>query len=227
MCRLRYSSLLDAAHILPDGHPRGAPVVPNGLSLCRIHHAAYDQNLLGVRPDLVVEVRFGRESADRRTDAGAWAPRDGRCSPSSVLGRAQRSQTVSGSKSVTRSSSPPGRPPVLPAARRPSQTRHPAPDVRHRAPAEGLRAPGGVGHESETAEAEGSSEGDDLTEPAGSAEAANSAETTGKGKAVTGDSGAEPESSGDTGGSANGDGRTGSDVDRPRSRAGGGATVPL
>lgn len=57
ICRLRYSSLLDAAHILPDGHPRGAPIVPNGLSLCKIHHAAYDANLLGVRPDLVVEVR--------------------------------------------------------------------------------------------------------------------------------------------------------------------------
>lgn len=57
MCRLRYSSLLDAAHILPDGHPRGGPVVANGLSLCKMHHAAYDANLLGVRPDLVVEVR--------------------------------------------------------------------------------------------------------------------------------------------------------------------------
>jgi len=57
MCRLRYASLLDAAHILPDGHPRGVPIVPNGLSLCKIHHAAYDENLLGVRPDLVVEVR--------------------------------------------------------------------------------------------------------------------------------------------------------------------------
>ena len=57
MCRLRHPELLDAAHILPDGHPRGLPVVPNGLSLCKIHHAAYDQNLLGVRPDLVVEVR--------------------------------------------------------------------------------------------------------------------------------------------------------------------------
>jgi putative restriction endonuclease len=57
MCRLRYPSLLDAAHILPDGHPRGDPVVQNGLSLCKIHHAAYDQNLLGVRPDLVVQVR--------------------------------------------------------------------------------------------------------------------------------------------------------------------------
>jgi putative restriction endonuclease len=57
MCRLRYRPLLDAAHILPDGHPRGSPVVPNGLALCKIHHAAYDANYLGVRPDLVVEVR--------------------------------------------------------------------------------------------------------------------------------------------------------------------------
>lgn len=57
MCRLRYRPLLDAAHILPDGHPRGKPVVPNGLSLCKIHHAAFDENYLGVRPDYVVEVR--------------------------------------------------------------------------------------------------------------------------------------------------------------------------
>lgn len=57
MCRLRYRPLLDAAHILPDGHPRGNPVVPNGLALCKIHHAAYDANYLGVRPDYVVEVR--------------------------------------------------------------------------------------------------------------------------------------------------------------------------
>lgn len=57
ICQLRYVSLLDAAHILPDGHPRGKPVVPNGLALCKIHHAAYDDNLLSVRPDLIVEVR--------------------------------------------------------------------------------------------------------------------------------------------------------------------------
>ena len=57
ICRLRYDGLLDAAHILPDGHPRGTPEVVNGLSLCKIHHAAYDQNLLGVRPDLKVVVR--------------------------------------------------------------------------------------------------------------------------------------------------------------------------
>ncbi|MEU5562135.1 HNH endonuclease [Micromonospora musae] len=57
ICQLRHRSLLDAAHIIPDGLPNGEPVVPNGLSLCKIHHAAYDQNILGIRPDHVVEVR--------------------------------------------------------------------------------------------------------------------------------------------------------------------------
>jgi putative restriction endonuclease len=57
MCRLRHAELLDAAHILPDRHERGHAVVPNGLALCKIHHAAFDSNLLGIRPDLVVEVR--------------------------------------------------------------------------------------------------------------------------------------------------------------------------
>lgn len=58
VCRLKYVALLDAAHILRDGHPRGDAVVENGLSLCKIHHAAFDENLIGVRPDkLVVEVR--------------------------------------------------------------------------------------------------------------------------------------------------------------------------
>jgi len=57
LCRLRHEELLDAAHILPDKHPRGAPVVSNGLALCKLHHAAFDANLLGVRPDYVVQVR--------------------------------------------------------------------------------------------------------------------------------------------------------------------------
>lgn len=57
ICRLRHSDLLDAAHIVPDGQPGGEPVVPNGLSLCKLHHAAFDRNLIGVRPDLVVAVQ--------------------------------------------------------------------------------------------------------------------------------------------------------------------------
>lgn len=56
ICRLRHPELLDAAHIISDQLPGGDPVVPNGLSLCKIHHAAFDRNLLGVRPNLVVEV---------------------------------------------------------------------------------------------------------------------------------------------------------------------------
>lgn len=57
ICRLRHAELLDAAHILPDNHTKGNPVVPNGLALCKIHHAAYDRNIVGIRPDLVVEIQ--------------------------------------------------------------------------------------------------------------------------------------------------------------------------
>ncbi len=56
VCALGHRELLDAAHIIPDSEPRGLPIVPNGLALCKIHHAAYDQNILGIRPDYVVEI---------------------------------------------------------------------------------------------------------------------------------------------------------------------------
>lgn len=56
-CRLRHSQLLDAAHIIPDGEELGGPIVMNGLSLCKIHHAAYDSNIVGVTPDFIIEVR--------------------------------------------------------------------------------------------------------------------------------------------------------------------------
>jgi len=55
ICRLRHPELLDAAHIIGDSED-GEPVVPNGLSMCKIHHAAYDRNLLGVSPDFIVEI---------------------------------------------------------------------------------------------------------------------------------------------------------------------------
>ena len=56
ICRLKHVDLLDAAHILSDADG-GQPVVTNGLAMCKIHHAAYDRGILGIRPDLVVEVR--------------------------------------------------------------------------------------------------------------------------------------------------------------------------
>lgn len=57
LCRLRHEELLDAAHIIPDAEPGGDPIVPNGLALCKLHHAAFDGHFLTVRPDYVVEVR--------------------------------------------------------------------------------------------------------------------------------------------------------------------------
>lgn len=57
MCRLHHPDLLDAAHILPDAHPGGEPLTSNGLALCKLHHAAFDRNIVGVRPDGVIEIR--------------------------------------------------------------------------------------------------------------------------------------------------------------------------
>ena len=56
-CRLRHLQLLDAAHIIPDREEGGEPVVPNGLSLCKIHHAAFDSNIVGLSPDYKIIVR--------------------------------------------------------------------------------------------------------------------------------------------------------------------------
>ena len=56
VCRLQHVDLLDAAHILGDAES-GQPVVTNGLAMCKIHHAAYDRQILGVRPDYTVAVR--------------------------------------------------------------------------------------------------------------------------------------------------------------------------
>lgn len=56
VCRIGHRELLDAAHIIADSDPRGLPIVRNGLALCKIHHAAYDRNILGIRPDYVIEI---------------------------------------------------------------------------------------------------------------------------------------------------------------------------
>ena len=56
-CRLRHDELLDAAHLIPDADPLGDPLVKNGMSLCTLHHAAFDKYFIGIRPDYVLEVR--------------------------------------------------------------------------------------------------------------------------------------------------------------------------
>ncbi len=57
ICRLQHRELLDAAHIIPDNEEEGDPIIANGLSLCKIHHAAFDSNFIGITPDYIIKVR--------------------------------------------------------------------------------------------------------------------------------------------------------------------------
>ncbi len=56
-CSLKHAELLDAAHIIPDKDEEGVPSVNNGLALCKIHHAAFDQHIIGVTSDYQIKVR--------------------------------------------------------------------------------------------------------------------------------------------------------------------------
>ncbi|MBK9358459.1 MAG: HNH endonuclease [Bacteroidales bacterium] len=57
MCNLKHRELLDAAHIIADKDDMGEPIIKNGLALCKIHHAAFDQNILGIDPDYKIKIR--------------------------------------------------------------------------------------------------------------------------------------------------------------------------
>jgi putative restriction endonuclease len=72
VCHLKRPELLDAAHIIGDGQPLGQPVVPNGLAMCKIHHAAFDASILGVRPDLTLHIR-----QDVLDEVDGWMLREG------------------------------------------------------------------------------------------------------------------------------------------------------
>jgi putative restriction endonuclease len=55
--RLPEPLLLDAAHIVADKDELlGQPVIPNGLPLSKIHHAAFDAHLIGIDPDYRLHV---------------------------------------------------------------------------------------------------------------------------------------------------------------------------
>jgi putative restriction endonuclease len=50
--RLPEPRFLDAAHSVVDAdEPLGQPIVSNELPLSKIHHAAFDANLVGIDPD--------------------------------------------------------------------------------------------------------------------------------------------------------------------------------
>lgn len=56
VCGLPFVELLDAAHIKPDSQG-GTAAVPNGLALCKIHHGAFDTNIIGISPNYEIRVR--------------------------------------------------------------------------------------------------------------------------------------------------------------------------
>jgi putative restriction endonuclease len=56
--------LLEAAHIVPDARD-GEASVRNGIAMSRLHHAAYERNLLGIDPDGKIHLsRMVREARD-------------------------------------------------------------------------------------------------------------------------------------------------------------------
>ena len=57
VCNLQMGALLEGAHITPDSDPNSSTKVNNGISLCTIHHSAYDAALLGIDTDFSIHVR--------------------------------------------------------------------------------------------------------------------------------------------------------------------------
>jgi putative restriction endonuclease len=88
VCSLRHGQLLDAAHIVADSAEAGIPSVRNGLALCKIHHAAFDANILGILADLVVEIR---EDLLHENDG----PMLKQCSPAAAQPEAARNPATS------------------------------------------------------------------------------------------------------------------------------------
>ncbi len=54
--QLPVPKLLEAAHIIPDALIGDKQSVSNGIALSRLHHKAYDSNLIGIDPDYRVHV---------------------------------------------------------------------------------------------------------------------------------------------------------------------------
>lgn len=56
MTGLPTPQLLDAAHIIPDSEDHGEASVRNGIALSKLHHSAYDKNLIGIDADYRIHV---------------------------------------------------------------------------------------------------------------------------------------------------------------------------
>lgn len=57
VCNLQMGPLLEGAHITPDSDPNTSTSVRNGISLCKIHHSAYDRAILGIDTNYSIHIR--------------------------------------------------------------------------------------------------------------------------------------------------------------------------
>src|SRR5579872_346966 len=64
--------LVDAAHILPVTHPSCTDEVTNGIALCRLHHGAFDNSLLGIQStyNIVVNTEMAHRLHEIQLDTG-------------------------------------------------------------------------------------------------------------------------------------------------------------
>jgi putative restriction endonuclease len=71
--------LLDAAHIIEDKNELfGQPIVPNGIPLSKIHHAAFDAHLIGIDSDYRIHVSSRLRDLNDGPFLGALKMLDGR-----------------------------------------------------------------------------------------------------------------------------------------------------
>ncbi len=64
--------LVDAAHIVPVTYPQSTDEVTNGVALCRLHHGAYDNGILGICSNyrVLTNPAMERYLAELRLDDG-------------------------------------------------------------------------------------------------------------------------------------------------------------
>lgn len=91
LTKLSVRQLLEAAHIIPDSE-NGPQTVNNGIAMSRIHHKAYDSNLLGIDGDYKIHIRdderiisgghFAEVCFSELAGKKIWLPRDESSRPS-------------------------------------------------------------------------------------------------------------------------------------------------
>jgi hypothetical protein len=120
--------LLDAAHIVEDRDEQlGQPVIPNGIPLLKIHHAAFDAHLIGIDPDYRLHV-------SERSD---WMAKPSTCRAVSGIARIGTDWHCASSDSRPRAEGPP-----LPGC---CDAQHPVQEIPKRATLAGtLESTGGV-----------------------------------------------------------------------------------